>query len=103
AAERACELDPTDADVWDELARCLLGEGEFAEADEALRRALAIDPVFVEAHDQVVRSLILQGRRQEAVDHARLALALDWSDKPWAMRTLVTRLAGSLAATGRVD
>jgi tetratricopeptide (TPR) repeat protein len=103
AADRACELSPTAVAAWVELGRCARSAGEATTAERALRRALELDPTEIDAHVEIVLLFDEQRRYADAGAHARLALSLDWSHDPAAMANLTSRLAESLAATGRID
>ena len=103
AAQRACELEPTHVDSWIELGRHAHKARDFATADRSLRRALELEPANIEAHVVLVLSLSDQRLHKQAAEHARMALSLDWSHVRTAMPELMTTLAGSLVADGRVD
>ena len=40
--ERALRINPNDADIWYELGRVKLGQGDYAQAQNMARRALAL-------------------------------------------------------------
>jgi tetratricopeptide (TPR) repeat protein len=44
-ALRAAELDPTNADIWDELSEKYLKAGDFARYKDAIERSARIDPL----------------------------------------------------------
>src|SRR5581483_11710584 len=58
------------------LGHCLLALGDFAGAEQALRRETADHPQFADAHNTLGVALINQSRQEEALEAFRAALAL---------------------------
>lgn len=72
---QSIDLNPSDAEAWNNLGVVLARQGEASEAAEAFRRALALRPAHAEAHRNLAVVLDRRGRPAEAVTHYRAFLA----------------------------
>jgi cytochrome c-type biogenesis protein CcmH/NrfG len=91
AFRKAVEVDPTDAEAWDNLGVVLVRAGDDARGVEAFRRALRAVPGHREAHRNLAVVLDRQGRSAEAARHYRAFLAKSPADNP-DRASIVTRL-----------
>ena len=64
---RITELDPLSNVAWERLGRCLTLGGDFAAADQALRRALEIKPDSAYGLNNLARLQLLEGKAAEAL------------------------------------
>ena len=80
AFRKAVEVDPTDAEAWDNLGVGLVRAGDEARGVEAFRRALRAVPGHPEAHRNLAVVLDRQGRGAEAARHYRAFLAKSPAD-----------------------
>ncbi len=76
ALQKAAELLPNDAAVFNNLATVLQDRGQFEAALDSGRRALQIKPGFAEAHNNLGNILQDLGRLDEAVASYRRALEI---------------------------
>ena len=74
--ERAGELLPNDAEVWNTMGNALRDAGNLVKAEQSYRRALQLRPDLAEAHSNLGLTLCDFGRAIEAEAHCRRALAL---------------------------
>lgn len=74
ALEKAAQLLPDDAEVFNNLAAALLDQQRADEAEAAAVHALAIKPDFAEAHANLGKSLLQRGRSEEAIASYRRAI-----------------------------
>jgi tetratricopeptide (TPR) repeat protein len=72
---RAAGMDPTDADIWYNLARTKYSENRFAEAIEGFQKCLALDPKNEKAENNLGLTLQGLGRTDEAVAAYKQAIA----------------------------
>ena len=78
---RAAGMDPSDGDIWYNLARTKYSENRFAEAIEGFQKCLALDPKNEKAENNLGLTLQGLGRTDEAV--AAYKQAIDWqADSP---------------------
>jgi adenylate cyclase len=75
-AERAIELDPTNAEAYCVRARFLQIDGKLEEANQALETALRLEPESWEVNKEVAFLYFRQGRIREAIPHFEKATAL---------------------------
>ncbi len=74
---RAVELNPHNGDYWRELSRCHEMDGDFAEAESAIRKALSLTPHQAADHWRLGNFYLRQDRASEAVENIRQTVALD--------------------------
>lgn len=79
---QAVELNPTDAETWNNLGVVLARQGEVSDASDAFRRALALRPAHAEAHRNFAVVLDRRGRTSEAIMHYRAFLANAGASSP---------------------
>jgi tetratricopeptide (TPR) repeat protein len=77
AAQKAVQLDPKSANVYDTMGIALSHQGEIEEAVDAFEQAIAIDPHFASAYHGLGMMLGDQGKPEDAVDAFRQAIAID--------------------------
>ena len=73
---RATELNPTNAEVHNNMGVTLRAQGKLAEAIAAYHRALEINPANAEAHYNMGNALQEQGKLEEAVSAFHRALEI---------------------------
>lgn len=96
AATRALELDPDLAEAHTALARGLMGQLKWRQAEASFRRALDLNPSDARTHLWFGEWLAVKGTADEAVASARRALALDpLSARTMAAGAFVMGLAGA--------
>ena len=78
----AIEVEPSDAETWNNLGVVLARQGETSEASQAFRRALALQPSHAEAHRNLAVVLDRRGRPTEAVPHYRAFLSHGGASHP---------------------
>src|SRR5262249_37652634 len=81
--QRAIELTPSSAAVWNALGAAQAGQDLFDEAEESFRRAIDLDPTFALAHMNHALALGNSGRIAEAIVSNRRALALRPERDAW--------------------
>jgi tetratricopeptide (TPR) repeat protein len=64
---RAIDLDPLNADSWEERGELEYYEGEFAGAEADFKQALELNPDVVAAHELLARTYLMQGRPHDAL------------------------------------
>ncbi|MBL8142595.1 MAG: tetratricopeptide repeat protein [Acidobacteria bacterium] len=96
AATRALELDPDLAEAHSALARGLMGQLKWRQAEASFRTALDLNPSDARTHLWFGEWLAVKGTADEAVASARRALALDpLSARTMAAGAFVMGLAGA--------
>jgi len=75
AAQRAIEIDPSNALGWDARGSALAAAGR-AEAVDAFRRALALNPQFAAAHERLAMLLAQIGDVAGAAEEYRRTIAI---------------------------
>jgi TolA-binding protein len=75
AFRKAVDLDPTDAEAWNNLGVVLIRAGDTGKGIECFRRALRAVPSHSEAHRNLAVALDRQGRTAEATRHYRAFLS----------------------------
>jgi len=80
AFRKAVELDPTDAEAWNNLGVVLVRAGDTGKGIECFRRALRAVPTHSEAHRNLAVALDRQGRMAEATRHYRAFLSQKGAD-----------------------
>ena len=78
--ERAVALDDHDVEVWYDLGRAKMTQGDMPGAETALRRALALKPHLIRAEDNLGVVLEAENRDLEALEAYRLAVAWQAND-----------------------
>ena len=106
-AQRAVQLDPTNAVAWDRLGLALQSRGVFnKDTEHAYRRAVELDPQFAAAYAHLARALRKMSRGDEgaplydkaielAKDSATLVLIAEslQSEQQWDKSEIVLRRA----------
>jgi len=64
---RAIDLDPLNADSWEERGELEYYEGEFAGAEAEFKKALELNPDVAAAHELLARIYLIQGRPHDAL------------------------------------
>jgi RNA polymerase sigma factor (sigma-70 family) len=77
---RAIQIDPRDAQAYNNLGIVLLRQGKLVEAIDCFRRAIELDPKLTQAHYNLGNALHQQGKLDEAVACFRRAIQLDPRD-----------------------
>jgi TolB-like protein len=98
AAQRALELDPSNAAAYAALSQIAEYSGDFAEAEREARRAIELNPNYATGYQWLAESLQQLGRREDALKAADNAVKLD----PLSGVVALVR-ANTLNALGRYD
>jgi tetratricopeptide (TPR) repeat protein len=72
---RAAGMNPSDGDIWYNLARTKYSENRFAEAIEGFQKCLALDPKNEKAENNLGLTLEGLGRNDEAIAAYKQAIA----------------------------
>lgn len=105
--QRAADLAPEDAIVWEQMGRAYAALDDHQAAAEALRKAISIDDRFVEAWHWLGQALQALGRYSEALRCFDVALYYDsenadaWNDRGTLFLTEFNRLVGAGGAAAR--
>lgn len=86
--QRACDLEPENADAWRELADALLYDGRAVEATKALRRAAELQPDDAEVLLDLAHAARAAGNADEAMGYVQQAVERD-AGSPAALRALI--------------
>jgi eukaryotic-like serine/threonine-protein kinase len=77
---KAQELDPLSLIIGCYVGRAHYYTGDFAQAENWLRKTLELGPDFARTHQELAKTLLLQGRLAEATTQAREAVRLSNKD-----------------------
>jgi tetratricopeptide (TPR) repeat protein len=72
--EKALQMNPRRADVYQRLARLAFDKDEYEKAIGLWRRALEVDPTFGGAHVDIARAMIALGQYQESIPEIQAEL-----------------------------
>ena len=86
--QRACDLEPDNADAWRELADALLYDGRAVEATAALRRAAELQPDDADVLLDLAHAARAAGNADEATGYVEQAVERD-AGSPAALRALI--------------
>ena len=96
--QKALEIKPDYATVYDSLGIALAGRGQIDEAIAHYRKALELKPDYVYAHNNLGISLADRGQIDEAIAHYRKALEINPN-----FAKAHNNLGAALAGRGQVD
>jgi tetratricopeptide (TPR) repeat protein len=74
--QKAVQLQPSNAELWNELGNVLFARKRFDEAQQGFRRATELDPTFALAFYNLAHSLRKSGQKSEAVTAYRSYIQL---------------------------
>jgi hypothetical protein len=92
AVDRAIEIEPTLADIRNNLAACLVASGRVDEGIDVLKQTIAKDPTFAWLHSHISYIYRLKGDHATSVEErARSAELLDQAENAKRMRDTFAR------------
>ena len=80
AFDRALQIDPGSAMVYENVGAVALDRGQLSEARRAFEQALARDPQSAQAHNGLAMSAERSGNRRDAIEHWTRAVELQPSN-----------------------
>ncbi len=75
--EKACELQPSNADIHNNIGNCYKELAEFKLAEKSYKDAISLDRGFHEAYQNLALVLVSQGRWSEAEEAAKDAVSIN--------------------------
>jgi superkiller protein 3 len=82
AFERALEMNPGDAETWNNLGVALTRQGDLAGGVAAFRKAIGLEAHRADVHRNIAVALERQGNDRDAARHYRTFLSLVGEDHP---------------------